>query len=214
MTAADRRAALLLVVIAVQLVQAIPIPSRVRRSDFETDYAKEELAAWVEALGRWGIETPPAQLAETFFTVGSVAAEARRTLVAPLRPVYRLSGTGQQWGLFTYPDVYPHQLEVAARAGAGPWTILYRGNDPEHAWQKPVLSYRRLRGVYDGNATKPGVSWTTFTRWVARRVFAEFPEYQEVRVRLLRLHTVQPGEPKDTRKIARHARTWTREDLP
>lgn len=213
MTAREVRAALILLVIVVQGLAALPIPDRVRAADFETDYAKEEMAAWSALLARVGVRATAEEVGDVFFTVGRAAADARRAVVGPLGPVYRLTGTGQDWGLFTYPDNRPHRLEVAVRARDGRFETVYAGLDPARAWARDVLTYRRVRGLYDGQTDRPGASWDNLTRWIARRLLAERPDAHQVRVRFVRLHTTLPGAEPDPRELPRHARLWTREEV-
>lgn len=205
------RAGLLLAVILVQLFAAAPLPKTVKRSNFDEPVAREELGNIRDLLADIGVQVTHAQLADGFTAVARPLASFRGALMAPFTGVLRLTGTGQSWGLFTYPDTFPHRLVVDARPTDGAWRTLYAGLDPDETWNVELLTYRRVRGVYDGNTAKPGASWDNLSRWIADRVFDEFADVGEVRVYFQRFHTVIPGRPPDTEVVTRHPRTYHRE---
>lgn len=203
------RAVGIAILLVTQGMVALPLPRSVKRSDFDQPVAREEMGRWVEVLGSVGVHTTHDALADAFTEYGSAFGGVRKDVLLPLKPFLRLTGTGQSWGLFTYPDTFPHKLVIEARTGAR-WDTLYGGLDPDHTFLRNILVYRRVRGVYDGNSGKPGPSWENFTQWVARQAFAAFPDVEEVRVRFLRFHTVPPGGAADTEVVPRHARTILR----
>lgn len=205
------RAALLLVVIVVQLLAAAPLPRSVKRSSFEEPVAREELGQISQVLSRIGITASHDQLADLFTATGTPMAALRGTVMAPFKEPLRWTGTGQSWGLFTYPDTFPHRLVVDARPADGAWRTLYAGLDPDRTWKVDLLTYRRVRGVYDGNTTKAGASWDNLSRWIADRAFEDHADVDEVRVYFQRFHTVLPGRPPDPEVVTRHSRTYHRE---
>ena len=204
------RAALIAFALVAYGIPALPLPRSIKRAQFDTPMASEEMARWSRLVGAFGIERSGAQLADLFFAVGTVAFEARREMVAPFRDFYRVTGTGQGWGLFTYPDSFPHQLCVDIRRGAGGWVPVYAGLDPAADWNRSRLVYRRIRGVYDGSTEKPGLSYANFVDWIAGEAFTDFPEAEAVRVSFLRAHHTRPGEPQDPEKKRRWERVKTR----
>lgn len=191
------RAALIALALVVYGLAASPLPKNVRRGQFESELAREELGRWVEILGTVGITTTHAEIADGLTAVGTFFADIRAVTLKPLGPFFRLSGTGQAWGLFTYPDTWPHQLRVEIRETGGEWRAVYAGLDPDAQWMRDVLVYRRVRGVYDGNTNKPGASYDNFAEWIGRAALEDFPEADEARVGFLRFHTVQPDRPQD-----------------
>lgn len=203
------RAALITVLLLTQGMVALPLPRSVKREDFDQPVAREELQKWVDVAGGVGVQITREELADRFTAYGSSLGAMRKSMIAPMKPWLRLTGTGQSWGLFTYPDTFPHKLVIEARTG-GSWETLYGGLDPDHRFLRNILIYRRVRGVYDGNTGKPGPSWENFTRWAANRAFAEFRTIEEVRVRFLRFHTVPPGGAADPEVVPRHARVYQR----
>jgi hypothetical protein len=211
------RGALLLAVVLVHGVAASPLPRQVLRSQYETPLAREEVTRWRKTLLGAGVSLTETQLVDASFAVGSSLAGVRRALLGPFGELFRLTGTGQGWGLFTYPDTFPHQLHVWTREGAeAPWEVRYAGLDPEHAWDRDVLAFRRVRGIYDGQTTRPGTSWQRFAAWEARRALEAFPSATHARVGFLRRHTYAPGEAPATPEapVLRHAKIFAREDLP
>lgn len=205
------RAALIAAALVANGLMALPLPKSVKRSNFDLPVAREELAAIRGHLGRLGVELTHEELADAFVAWGRPLAEARGWLTEPLKHPFRILGMGQSWGLFTYPDTWPHRLVVEARPKGGVYERLYAGLDPEHDWRRDVFVYRRVRGVYDGNTNKPGASWNNFARWTADRVFEEFRGYDEVRVFFERFHTVPPGGEPDPEVVVRHSRTFFRD---
>lgn len=203
------RAAALTIVLVVHGIAASPLPKSVKRAQFETAMAREELDRWAGILGGVGIAITREELAERSYAIGTDLAALRTTLLGPARPWFRLSGTGQAWGLFTYPDSWPHQLVVEIRVGTE-WRTIYAGLDPDAAWRRDQLAYRRVRGVYDGNSSKPGKSYQPFVNWIGRLALADFPEAEEARVKFLRFHTRAPGEPQDPEVLEKFARTVAR----
>ena len=60
-----------------------------------------------------------------------------------------------------------------------------------------VISFRRVRGIYDGAANKPNRSFRNLTRLLSERLFTLRPDLVEVRWSMERRHTTKPGQPKD-----------------
>jgi hypothetical protein len=207
------RAALIALAILVHGVAASPLPKSAKRASFEQDIAKEELNRWVGILGAVGVDATPKELSDLVYQTSVALVDVRSTLLGPFRGWFRLTGTGQGWGLFTYPDSYPHQLTVAVRGVEQVWRPIYVALDPEYTWRRDVFVYRRVRGVYDGNTLRAGASYENFVRWTAREAFADFPEALQVRVGFYRFHTVRPDEPRDPERVEKHMRIIDRNAL-
>jgi hypothetical protein len=203
------RAALIALGVVVHGFAAAPLPRSVKRSQMDTPMAKEELGRWVAVAARVGVEITIPELADWMTSTGAVAASARKAVMAPFGPWFRLTGTGQGWGLFTYPDTFPHRLTVEVREGRS-WRTVYAGLDPDATWMRPQLAYRRVRAVYDGNTDKVGPSYEPFVDWVAAHAFADFPDAKQVRVGFVRTHSTMPGEAADPEVAARLLRVRSR----
>jgi hypothetical protein len=205
------RGASIAVALLVYGFQAAPLPRNVKKSQFESEVGREEMDRWVELFGAVGVRLTRDELSERSFAVSKAISDVRKEALKPFQPWFRLTGTGQGWGLFTYPDTYPHQLRVEIFRD-GKWELVYAGLDEEHAWRREQLAFRRVRGVYDSNSTKPGATWDTFADWVAKEALADFPDASRVRVGFVRVHTHAPGEavPEDADPERRHFRERSR----
>ncbi len=210
------RAGLLALVLFVEGITALPIPHGVqKRALSEEPVATEEIEAQRVLLAEVGIHVTHAQLVDWAFASGTLWSSGYDAVMKPFNTLFRVLGIGQSWGLFTYPDTFPHQLVVEVRRShTGPWERLYAGLDPDHAWKHDILTYRRIRGVYDGQTDKPGPSWNNLTRWLAARACGEDPDVAFVRVSFRRFHTVRPDAPADSSaEVERQARVWSREQV-
>ena len=203
------RAALIAATLLVHGIAASPLPKSVKRANFDSEMATEEFDRWVGILRGVGIRTTRKALADDAYASGVVLADLRGFLLGPFRPWFRISGTGQAWGLFTYPDSFPHQLVIEVRE-QGAWRAVFKALDPDAHWQRELLAYRRVRGVYDGNTQKPGPSYTHFVTWIGHRALEDFPTADAARVGFLRFHTRAPGEPADPSVEAKFQRVVER----
>lgn len=214
------RAVLIAMVLLVHGTKALPWPD-VRERDLDYGVAQDELDRWSGLLGDLGLTIPPQELAARVISVGRASSAAQRLLHGPFRPLLRVTGTGQAWGLFAYPDPYAGRLVVSAReAGAdgrpGPWQERYRAPREGQPWLVDRLENRRIRGIYDdnGDRPKPGGFYDPFCDWVAVEVMARQPQVVEVEVRLDLVTNRVPGDRRaavpDKR---RHVRTRTRTEL-
>lgn len=207
------RAALIGLAVLVHGVAASPLPKAAKRSALQNEVAIDELNRWVGLLGAVGITTTREALAEGAYRTAQSLVGVRSTLMTPFRGWLRVTGTGQGWGLFTYPDTYPHQLVVYKRGEDQVWTPVYIALDHEYTWHRDVLAYRRIRGVYHGSTNKTAASYENFASWVARDVFAEFPDALQAKIGFVRFHTVRPGEPVDSERVEKHTRIIDRNAL-
>jgi hypothetical protein len=188
------RAALLLLVLTPNLIASLPLARSAVRKNFDTPVARDELERLRGLLFLGGWAPTHEELADRLYAVAKSQVAVRNALLAPARPVFRVTGTGQAWGLFTYPDRYPAQLVVESRTRAGGYTVRFASLDPEADLGADKFVFRRVRGVYDGNSERPGATWDPFVSWAAGEVFAADPTAYEVRVKFLRLRTFEPGE--------------------
>ena len=201
------RAALITVVLLVHALAAAPVPHVVTRDDLQNPVTREEIRRWAERLTALGYPIAPPALSERVSSVSGVIGGFHRSLLKPFRPLFRWTGTGQGWALFANPDIYPSRLEIRVRRGTADLVPIYLRLDSEHDQARDLLSYRRVRGVYDagGNGKRPRAPYRRFAEWIGRRVLDADPSVTEVEVRMLRTHTTLRGEPPDDTVEPRHA---------
>ena len=188
-------------------IAAAPLPHPVTRDDLRNPVSAEEVAAWADRLSALGLPIGPDALGEQVIAITAGIGRVHRALLAPARPVFALTGTGQGWALFANPDTHPARLEIRGRReGEQGFELLFRHLDPEATWRAPALTYRRLRGVYDagGYRSRPRKPYQRFAGWVGREALAAFPDLAVVEVRTVRTHTTLPGEPPDPAEEVRH----------
>jgi len=189
------RAGLITVVVMIHGFVAAPLPRSISAHDMRGDVAAEELDRWSEILGSVGIEATPDEVADLALKTGRVIVKWRNAIVTPIRPALRLTGTGQGWGLFTYPDTRPRRLIMRGRTANGDWQLLYRTLDTEHDWNAELWRHRRLRAPTDtlSRKTRPGGVYKNFVDYAAARAFEDFPELQAFQVSFERSHSTRPG---------------------
>lgn len=178
------RAALITVALVVHGVAALPVPHVVRPRELLDPVAQEEVRRWVDRLAAVGIERTPEALGAEVVQWSGALGRAHRRLLAPARPLFRWTGTGQGWALFANPDTHPSRLEVAWHRGDVE-QVVYRRLDPQLDWQADVLGYRRIRGLYDATSARHHATPTVrrLADWLAQRV--EDPEVDGVTVRFV-----------------------------
>lgn len=206
------RALAITVVLLVHGYIALPIPSTVNAKQFANPIAKEELDRWVGILGRRGVVLSRAELQTQVIERARGITTFRKKSLEPIKPFNRVTGTGQAWGLFTYPNSFPHTMFIELQID-GVWQPLYIPVDPEHDWNKRMFVFRRIRGVYDDNANNPRQSYDNFVEWVSGMALEEHPQATAVRIYYRQGHVTLPGEEKDTKTDIKNERILTREDL-
>lgn len=179
--------------VLINLWIAIPFSSAVTASELKKPGGREEIDHWMALFDSWGLDVDRSEFEAAVIDVTGRISAVDKATVAPFKPWMRLTGTGQAWALFASPDTHPHRFTVDGRSADGEWEVYFRRLDPEHAEMRDWFTYRRIRGIYDGSATKQGRTYKNFARWVARELMTRHPELDEVRVRQIRTHTTVPG---------------------
>jgi hypothetical protein len=209
---AELRAGLIALVILSQAVAAIPNPPELKDSALEDPSAIAEIDAWVDALGRLGIERDREQVHAIGKWWTTRLRGTREALVWPFQPAFQFTGTGQGWGLFAFPDMQPHRFEVAVAEQGADFKDIYVDLDREADFMASVFACRRVRAVYNpGN--KPPPAYTPFSDWLADEVFEAYPDAEQVRIGFRRSRRLKSGEPHpgyDQR--VRFSRVFRRED--
>lgn len=207
------RAALIAAAMLVHGCAAMPLPRALRPQDQKSAYAQEEIARWLGILHTLGVDLGADELVSMVNEVGETATSTRKTLLTPVAWALRLTGTGQSWALFAYPDQYPNRLELEVRSGKGDWETVFRAGDPQVQLLGDAITFRRVRGVYDTVSTRssPGKVYDRFADWVGREVLAARLDADEVRVKMVQFRVTLPGEDDDQEEKTRLVRLRRRE---
>jgi hypothetical protein len=179
------RAALIALVLAVGIIDGLPLPPVERAAN---------VAPWLAG---------PA--------AGALRAQA--FLLAPFRPLFEGLRVTERWVLFAGASERRFRLEVAARRAPNePWRLLYRADDSHHGYLGDLIEYRRVRGAFNPRTQEPPPGYDAFVTFVARRILSERPELDAVRVRMERIRIPDLGGYAGTRVYA-HERVKRREDV-
>ena len=208
------RAALIGVVLIVQLLDAIPLPE-ISRRDLRWPIAQAEVTRWTRLAQDLGMDIEESDTEDLALALGGGAGRFRKAVLGPTRPFRRVTGTGQAWGLFAYPDPFAGRLVISGRTDDAAPIELYRAPGQGEAWLVDLVEYRRIRGIYDdnGDRPRPGGMHRALTRWIARRVLARHPEFDEVEIRLDLVEVHLPGGEPEPPEQRRHVRVERREEL-
>ena len=201
------RAAAITLVLVVHGIAAAPLPHVVTKDDLRNPVTQEEVHRWTERISALGYAIDDATLGERVIAVTGLIGGAHRAMIAPFRPFFRITGTGQGWALFANPDTHPARLQIRVRrAGSTEWELLYQRLDPDHAWADDRLSYRRVRGCHDGGGlrSKPRSIYKRFAAWIGQEILDADPTVDAVEVRTIRTHTTLPSRDPDPAEEVRH----------
>jgi hypothetical protein len=104
----------------------------------------------------------------------------------PFQKFSELVRAHQKWNLFAGASKDRYRMWIEARSGAGAeWDVLYRVYDDDHDFLADQMAYRRMRGAWAPRGSRgPRGAYPSFATWVARQVFARWPDYDEVRIQM------------------------------
>jgi hypothetical protein len=137
------------------------------------------VAGWPKIAPRIMAKLPPwlSRLAEQ-------VPRVQERVLAPFAPLANAFGVqSQNWTLFSTTGGIRHRMWIEGRARNGEWVLLHRAQDDEHAYLRETIEYRRLRPIWNPHRYGLAEGYGPFTRWVARRVLLDFPEFERARVR-------------------------------
>jgi hypothetical protein len=158
----------------------------------------EQIDDLFEALG---IHVTRAAIGQVLIDLTTRPLAARNALVGPFEPLFDFAGMGQRWGLFLQTGREAFRLQIEGRTHDGAWTLLYRHHQKDLLGLTPWLGFRRLRGIHNPGSKAPRAQYEGFVTWLSSKIFAEHPEYEEVRVSMERLRLGTRTEPNRTLAI-------------
>lgn len=206
------RGALIALVLLAHGVYALPLPPAMSRARVKEPTFQRDVDVWVGLAAGAGLRPTRAEVEDFLVDTTGGLHHAHEVLKTPFAPVMDLVGANQSWGLFASTTTNPDRLEVAVgRRGEPGWTVLLRRLDPCCTWREPALEYRRIRGVWDGQRESPRAGYKGLAKWISAQAFAEFPDVDRVRVRLLRSTLTLPGDPPGPGEEIKHERVIRRE---
>jgi hypothetical protein len=129
------------------------------------------------------------QMDPTWLSVVNAVDAVRKQILKPFKPFSVLVRAHQKWNLFAGASKDRYRMWIEARTGPdAPWDVLYRVYDDEHDFLADQMAYRRMRGAWAPRGSRgPRGAYPAFACWVAREVFARWPDYVEVRIQMERV---------------------------
>lgn len=199
------RGAALAVALLGHAIYAVPFTERITSADLENPGRQRSLQAWADTINGLGIAISDEELEQHVVDVTRFVNETHQTLKTPYKPVFQLTNTNQQWGLFASATTRPETIVVdVKRAGSDEWETLLRRLDPCCTWREDQFRYRRIRGLWDGLKKSPRPGFRYLVRWIGRRAFEDFDDVEHVRVYMDRGRSTYPWRPPKPERETRH----------
>ena len=187
------RAGLIAIFVVFNFIQASPSPGQVSKTAHKDPIARAELDRWVGLFSVFGLEYTPKEIGELTYDFSENWKKTKRMLGTPMRPFWTATATQQGWGLFTYPDTHPYELEVQVLGKERDFKTIFLSHHSEYNFSWSLLTYRRFRAMYNPGKRAPK-TYRGATHFLAKRAFETYPEASKVRIRFRRLATPLPGE--------------------
>jgi hypothetical protein len=203
------RAAVIALALLGSLVHALPLPPPISEADLKEAWRQHDIGMWQRWLGSIGFDVTKERLEELLVRSTALSDKVDDTLEAPFEPVFDFLAIDQAWALFASATTRPDRVIVEVQRGEA-WEVIFRRGDPCCTWRDPVMRYRRVRGIWDGQKKSPRPAYRRMTEWIAAEAFVDYPDATAARVGLERTHTVYPWEEPDPAVEVRLLRTHRR----
>jgi hypothetical protein len=191
-------------ILAITLM-ALPAPGEgMVREAWQDPTVQGEFAAWTTRCNRLGIQITQQEFEDRLWAVACAYMDIRDRILAPFGPYYEYCGTVQSWRMFAGPHFYPSRLAIDVRQN-DEWRTVFLQRDPHLTWLSSRLDHYRFRpalyrfGWYQ--YVKGYDDFHHFAEWVARHAAQDYPQADEVRIRLLKLRTRSPEEVREGRSV-------------
>ncbi|MEN0066549.1 MAG: hypothetical protein AAGA48_30715 [Myxococcota bacterium] len=205
------RGALIALALIAHGIYALPLPYKVTEVSLKEDWRQRDIRLWRGWLKNAGIDVTHEQIEANLMWATNLTGSLHKTLKAPFAPLFRITQSNQAWALFAAASTKPERLVIEVREhGQREWRPILRRLDPCCTWKEPIIRYRRIRGIWDGQKRRARRPYLNLTQWLADQVLVEMPEVDEVRIYLEQGRTVYPWEPPDETRIERHVRKHRR----
>ena len=113
-------------------------------------------------------------------------------------PWAEVVGVKQRWRMFRKVNTTATRVEIAVRVD-GAWTDVFVERSPDAGWNRSRFEQHRWREFSNHlRGKRKKREWRVFVPWVAERLFAEHPDADAVRVRVMK--TRLPSADKLQRK--------------
>ena len=123
----------------------------------------------------------------------------QEVVLAPVAWLPRELQITQRFALFQAASSERFRFVIRGRSRGGGTRTLFRAGDDAGPYAA-VLAHRRVRGVWNPQR-RPPAQYPAFTRWFARRAFADDPALVEVTFAFERL-AIDDGVPRPTGELA------------
>ncbi len=189
-----------LIAFHVLAIVALAFPSGgslTNKSAWRSKNTQADFAAWTAGLNRVGVALTPKEFEASLWALAKGYGRVRDELARPFLPYARTFGLYQSWQMFASPQRHPGELHVDLRLpGAGEderWRPIYRSRSREHTWRRSQLDHDRLR-KYVGRFARGFKKrhYNALAQALARAAAHDFPEAEEIRVRLYRYRSLPP----------------------
>lgn len=193
------RATLIAFALIVQALLAVPNRILQERDIARAEY--EDFIVGVEhVLHGLGAERDRSTLNTSLMRTNAAIVEIRNELLAPVEPLFRLLGNDQQWSLFLSANRDCYRLVLDGQdAGTAEYHTLYRALELDAAGLAPLLTYRRVRALYNaGEQHGPSRAYDGLASHVSRELFGSYPDLSRVRLRIEHLRVGDVGEPLES----------------
>jgi hypothetical protein len=139
---------------------------------------------------------PPGYVKPWQAPVVDLVRPVQRAVLTPFRWINHGLQFSQRWSLFQVAARERFRLEIEGRAQGGPWEVLYRAGDADHAAYAELLHHDRVRGAWDPT-DRPSPQYRSFAPWLMDRILVDRPALQAVRMRFEKI-VIERGEVRGT----------------
>ncbi|HHO52668.1 MAG TPA: hypothetical protein ENK18_17800 [Deltaproteobacteria bacterium] len=206
------RGAAIAVALVAHGIYALPLPTAINEKAVKEPWRQRDLELWQEALQSVGIEIEKRTLERWLIESTGSAHDLHQRLKKPFRPVFRLTATNQAWALFASATTRPERFVIEIRPrGQITWEPIHRRLDPCCRWREDLIRYRRIRGIYDGQADRLRPAYRNLTPWLAGLALRDHPDADAVQIYVEQSRSTYPWEPDDPAVEIRNRRIHLRE---
>ena len=209
------RGVLLAIVVFISAVDALPLQTPPSRRVLREPAVHDELVRIADGLESVGVTTDAKAVEDFVFNETRRTTKYRTFLLKPFKGFRRITGTGQAWGFFGYPETYPYWLVVEGKTADGDWERLYSPRTQDDLLRSK-LRFRRLQFMFVDvvRGTRQDAVMGRLADRVAPEVFALRPDLDTVRVYIHREKTPKPGKTAKKPPEKKWVQTRQREDTP